>query len=214
MWTLIIFTRWPIAGETKTRLIPVYGTEGAERIHRQLIARTASAASGLSGKANIVTAIADAPRDAAVDSLFARDWPAIAQRGEHLGERMANAITDAFSLHPDTEATVLVGVDCPDYSAALFRDAAMLLEANDIVFAPTEDGGYGLVGMRRSAWESRLRHALFDGIEWGTSQVMTASLARVAALSPLPTTLLMPTIWDVDTPNDAARAVAEGAIEG
>src|SRR6267154_382468 len=36
---LILFTRYPIAGRTKTRLIPALGAEGAAALHRRLVLR-------------------------------------------------------------------------------------------------------------------------------------------------------------------------------
>jgi uncharacterized protein len=217
MWTLVIFTRWPSAGRTKTRLIPEFGADSAAHIHRQLIGRTLSAARKLPATAQVVVAMADAPNDADLSSLIGVDLPCVEQRGEDLGERMANAIDDTFRQYPSAEATVLIGVDCPDYSSDLFISAATALASHTVTFAPTEDGGYGLVGVRRDAWNTELRRAMFEQLDWGTSRVMSESLDRLRRVKLMvdgvtPQVAMLETIWDVDTPADAYRAVRSGAI--
>jgi uncharacterized protein len=215
-WALIIFTRWPEAGRTKTRLIPAYGAAGAAHIHRQLISRTARAARQLVSQTRILVAVADAP-DAANSLLIPEAWPQIAQRGGDLGERMANAFDDTFTRFADCDSAVLIGVDCPDYTSALFERAADSLNAHATVYAPTEDGGYGLVGVRRDVWSLQLRGAMFEHIPWGTANVMQTSLARVNAQALAENrkeafVALLQTLWDVDTPADVVRAIEAGVI--
>jgi uncharacterized protein len=211
-WSLIVFTRWPVAGQTKTRLIPSYGAEGAASIHRQLIARTVAVAQMLPPKTNVVVAIAEAPQGVDTSSVFPATWPRLTQRGVDLGERMAHAIDDAFRLDSAAQSMVLIGVDCPDYSSALLLQAAAALQSNDIVFAPTEDGGYGLVGVQRCRWHLQTRRALFKNIAWGTSSVMRATLDRLKTIAPELTVAMLPTIWDIDTKEDVERAIALGTL--
>ena len=45
--TLIIFTRYPEPGQTKTRLIPALGTEGAANLQKKLTEYTLTEASKL-----------------------------------------------------------------------------------------------------------------------------------------------------------------------
>jgi uncharacterized protein len=217
MWTLVIFTRWPSAGRTKTRLIPEFGAEGAAHIHRQLIARTLAASRMLATTAQVVIAMADAPSHVDPSSLIGVDRPCFEQHGQNLGERMANAIDDTFRQYPSSEATVLIGVDCPNYSSDLFTRAATSLASHAVVFAPTEDGGYGLVGIRRDAWNAELRHVMFEQIQWGTSRVMSESIERLRRVNLIvggatPQVAMLETIWDIDTPIDAYRAIRSGAI--
>ncbi len=206
-FALVIFTRWPEPGRTKTRLIPEFGADGAADIHRQLIDRTFAAARDLTESTQVLVALADAA-SADVSSINASaSWPIIAQHGDDLGERMANAINEAFERCPSAESVVLIGVDCPDYSAALFRDAAAVLNVNDTVFAPAEDGGYGLVGVAHRAWQPALRRALFSGLDWGSSSVMQQTQIRLNAVAPQATLALLPVLWDIDHPADVHRAI-------
>ncbi|TAG05009.1 MAG: glycosyltransferase [Betaproteobacteria bacterium] len=227
-WTLILFTRWPEPGCTKTRLIPAYGATGAVDIHRQLIAHTARAARGLPANVTVLVALADAPARAAtvvlpsshaIESPFEWDasWRVVAQQGDDLGERMAHAIDHAFTVDPSCDAAVLVGVDCPNYSTGLFCRAANALCDADTTFAPTEDGGYGLVGVARRAWQPPLRSAMFDGVAWGSATVMRQTLDQLAAINAqtdhrigAPTMLEM--LWDIDHPADVERAIRLGHL--
>ncbi|MGL5004727.1 MAG: DUF2064 domain-containing protein, partial [Casimicrobium sp.] len=108
MWTLILFTRWPETGRTKTRLIPTYGAEGAAHIHRQMIEHTTRAARELPDDVHIVVALADAPRRATTQALFDSEWHVLTQNGIDLGERMANAIDTTFKQSPGCDRVVLV----------------------------------------------------------------------------------------------------------
>lgn len=215
-WVLVLFTRWPEPGRTKTRLIPQFGADGAARIHRAMIIRTAHAAEGVTPPAEVLVALADAPTSANVTELFGNAWPTVQQSGDDLGERMANAFDAAFLKWPAADRAVLVGVDCPPYSSALFSEAAAALRSHECVFAPTEDGGYGLVGVTRRAWTASMRAAIFSGVEWGTARVMRQTLDRLADISSRETSrstvALLDQIWDIDTPDDVRRAVNEGYV--
>ncbi len=211
-WSLVLFTRWPVAGKTKTRLIPRYGAHGAANIHRQLIARTIATAQALPRATDIVVAVAEAPQETDTTSLFPAHWPILSQHGSDLGERMANAIDDTFLCRQQAQSIVLIGVDCPGYSPELLQDAAACLQTRNVVFAPTEDGGYGLVGVQRRSWNHQTRCALFENIAWGSSAVMQTTLTQLRARTPPLTVAQLSTIWDVDTPVDVERAVAAGAI--
>jgi glycosyltransferase A (GT-A) superfamily protein (DUF2064 family) len=78
------------------------------------------------------------------------------------------------------------------------------LRSHDAVFAPAEDGGYLLVGLRvRQA-------ALFEGIAWGSAGVWPQTISVIERLG-LPTQVLA-TGYDLDRPDDYRRAVAEGLL--
>jgi glycosyltransferase A (GT-A) superfamily protein (DUF2064 family) len=93
---------------------------------------------------------------------------------------------------------ILVGTDCPALRPSDLRRAARLLKRGaDAVFAPAEDGGYPLVGLRRRA------PRLFEGIEWGGAEVMEATRGRLRALGWSWRELR--TLWDVDRMEDYER---------
>jgi glycosyltransferase A (GT-A) superfamily protein (DUF2064 family) len=73
----------------------------------------------------------------------------------------------------------------------------MTNDHTDAVFGPAEDGGYYLVGLRRSV------PAVFQGITWSTPVVLAQTL-RAAAAAGLRVHLLPPW-YDVDTGTDLGR---------
>jgi glycosyltransferase A (GT-A) superfamily protein (DUF2064 family) len=92
---------------------------------------------------------------------------------------------------------VLVGCDCPVLEPDDLLAALAALGEVDAVFAPAEDGGYALVGVRRPcAW-------LFDGPEWGGAQVMASTRALMRARGLRWAELR--TVWDVDGHADYLR---------
>jgi hypothetical protein len=68
------------------------------------------------------------------------------------------------------------------------------LEQNDLVLGPAEDGGYYLIGLRRSIPE------LFRGINWGTAEVLEKTVA-IASYLDLAISYL-PQLPDLDRPED------------
>lgn len=118
-----------------------------------------------------------------------------AQRGRDLGERMQRALERALRRH---RAAIVIGTDCPALGPADLRRAARALRgASDAAIAPAEDGGYGLIGLRKR------RPAVFSGITWGDSRVYAQTAARLEA-SGLRWRAL-PAVWDVDRPQDLER---------
>ena len=114
---------------------------------------------------------------------------------------MAAAFDHAFAAG---RSLVLVGSDCPVLAPHHLRAAAAALATHDAVLAPAEDGGYVLVGL------SRALPAVFEGIEWSTSDVMAATRERLRAAGARWHEL--PPLWDVDRPEDYARLQREGLL--
>jgi glycosyltransferase A (GT-A) superfamily protein (DUF2064 family) len=94
----------------------------------------------------------------------------------------------------------LIGTDCPALTPGDLADAAAALARADVVLVPAEDGGYVLVGLAAP------RPALFEGIAWGTSDVMRRTRERIAAGGWTSRELALR--WDVDRPADLERVAA------
>ena len=192
-----VLAKAPIAGLAKTRLIPALGPQGAARLQRRLTMRAlhTAAAAGL-GPVTLWCA-PDAQH------RFFRALRRVAgvhlerQPEGDLGARMLTAF-DALCPHGPV---LLIGTDCPPLTTGHLRRAAQsLLDGDDAVFLPAEDGGYVLVGLRRPA------AAVFSGMIWSRADVMaeTRVRARAAGLR----WREFETLWDVDVPDDLARMQA------
>jgi len=174
--SVVVFAREPRAGRVKTRLIPLLGAEGAARLHARLVARTVATA-----------------REARLGSV--ERWGMRRQRGADLGACMQHAFQRSLRR---ASRVILIGSDCPVLRARDLRRAARWLAGGaDAVFAPAADGGYALIALRR------VSPRLFEGIDWGGTQVMAQTRARLAALGWRWREL--PEVWDVDRPEDVAR---------
>jgi rSAM/selenodomain-associated transferase 2 len=142
--------------------------------------------------------IAYDPPDAlhAIAQLVPDGVELIAQRGDHLGERLANAVAEVHERHPGP--LLVVGTDTR-LTPAHARAATDELEAGaDAVFGPALDGGYYLIALARPAPQ------LFTDIgpeEWGGPRVLERSL-EAAARAGLATAQLGQE-RDLDTPADA-----------
>jgi rSAM/selenodomain-associated transferase 1 len=194
---LMVFARAPVAGEVKTRLIPLLGAAGAARLHRQLLTRTMAHAL----RATLCPVQLWCAGDVS-HAGFApwREDPRVSlhsQQGNDLGMRMAHAFDEVLARHA---AGVIIGTDCPELQIDDLRAALQALQAgNDAVLGPAEDGGYFLIGLRRPL------PSLFSDMPWGTHEVLAATRARLRAAGHRWHEL--PTRRDVDRPADYARLV-------
>ena len=172
----------------KTRLIPRLGAAGAARLHARLIRRAVDVA--LNARCGPVELHATAPH-----AFFRTLGIKIhRQRGRDLGERMHHALREALQRH---RAVIIVGADVPALTPADLRRAQRLLRGTDVVLAPAEDGGYGLIGARR------ISAGIFDNVEWGSARVLEQTVRNLSRAG-LGYRLLR-TVWDVDRPEDLDR---------
>ena len=192
--TLIVFTRYPTPGETKTRLIPALGAEGAATLQRQMTEHTLKTAQ---------TLVEEAP-NTQVDIRFSgsskrqmqqwlgHQWTYNAQGKGDLGDRLVRAFQSAFEQ--GAESAIAIGIDCPGITSPLLHTALRELHTHDLVLGPATDGGYYLIGL------SKVTPGLFQSIEWGTDRVLQQTLTHASRLN-LKTTQLAP-LADVDRPAD------------
>lgn len=145
---VILFTRVPIPGRTKTRLMPFLSGEACAALHRELI-RSVCGACRDSG-ADVLVCYTPEDQADILKNFIGGGWAAFfPQRGKGLGERMSLAFTESFRL--GYEKVLLVGTDIPGLSAEILMEAFASLESYDAVVHPTVDGGYYLIGLKGPA---------------------------------------------------------------
>ena len=195
---LIVFTRFPEPGKTKTRLIPALGAEGAARLQRQMTEHIMATAANVRSRPDLSIEVYHAGGNTeSMQKWLGTRFRYRRQRPGDLGRRMAGAFKEAFQ--DANRAAVIVGSDVPGISANTIRQAFEMLQEHDLVLGPARDGGYYLIGMQHTiASETYTR--LFDGINWGTASVLAQTL-QMAGDSGLRFTLLEP-LDDVDRPAD------------
>jgi len=191
---LIIFTRYPKPGETKTRLVPVLGEQGAAELHRRMAERIVEAGGALKRFRPVSLEIRyHGGTESEMSQWLGPDHLYKLQGDGDLGERMFSALDEAFAA--GSERVVLIGTDIPRLNREILQKALQELRSHDLVLGPATDGGYYLIGLSR-----RPDRALFTDVTWGTQTVLESTLAVARKLG-LSTGLVDP-LSDVDRPDD------------
>jgi rSAM/selenodomain-associated transferase 2/rSAM/selenodomain-associated transferase 1 len=189
---LIVFTRYPVPGKTKTRLIPALGPEGAADLQRQMTEHTLQSAAMVAGADCAVEVRYTGTSEAEMADWLGTDWAYAPQDQGDLGARMAGAFGAARAEGCDR--TLIIGIDCPGIGPTLLRRTFALLTEHDLVLGPATDGGYYLIGLSCEAPE------LFEGVDWGSETVLARTL-EIAAAQGL-TMAQLPPLNDVDYGKD------------
>ncbi len=193
---LIIFAKQPLPGLVKTRLTPPLSPDQATELYRCMLGDTLAKVAELPATDRLLM-YEEQLGAAAYFQQTAAGCRLYPQRGDDLGDRMANAFGLAFA--DGYQAAVIIGTDSPDLPLSFIEAAFRELEQSsvDAVYGPSEDGGYYLLGLKRVYAE------LFRDIPWSSDGVLEKSLAR-AERAGIRTTLL-PSWYDVDTAADLQR---------
>lgn len=195
---LIIFTRYPDPGTTKTRLIPLLGAEGAADLQRKMTEHTLSCVKRLTTSHKLSVEIRyEGGDENLMQNWLGPDFDYRSQGRGDLGLRMKHSFKDAFRSR--ATAAILIGTDIPDITHITIQKAFDTLKQKDMVLGPAKDGGYYLIGLRRESLSSAIPH-IFNGIEWGTGNVLNAT-TRIARRLKLRYSLLE-FLEDVDRPED------------
>ena len=158
---IILFTRVPKEGTTKTRLYNFVQPKQAVEIQIKLLKKNYNLLSSLNKE---VYLFHDGSKqdDGYMNSIISVD-KFFYQRGENLGDKMYNAIEDVIE---DGDKVILLGSDIANLSKSIIDNAFKKLETSDIVINPSEDGGYFLIGMKKPIKE------VFDLPSYGDNTVL------------------------------------------
>lgn len=184
---VVVFGREPIPGEVKSRLAAGIGAEAAARVYAAILEHTLEVARN-SG-ARVVLSLAEVP-----SGSWARDVGAVVeiQRGKDLGDRMDDAFVRRFA--EGEGRVVMVGSDCPWFTATHVAIASAKLGGADAVLGPAADGGYWLVAQRPPGL------AMFARIPWSSPETLEETRKRISALGG--TWFELEELVDIDTVED------------
>lgn len=189
---VVLMAKAPAAGRVKTRLCPPLDPGESAALYACMLGDMADEVSSVSRVRKYL--FLDPPES----TVFLRGEPFRAferfpQRGRDLGDRMRGAAATAFRR--GARRVVIVGADCPSLSAGTVRRAFRELSTGaSVVFGPSADGGYYLIGL--SSPDDRL----FRGFRWSTAEVLRNAAAR-CRIDSAPFSFLPPG-RDVDTWED------------
>ena len=191
---LVIFLKEPRPGRVKTRLALDIGSVRAAHWHRRQCLAIIRRMSSCPHWQLILAVSPD------IEGIQSRVWPSslprIGQGRGGLGDRMARVMR---SLPPGPAA--IIGSDIPGASPALVERAFRQLGRYQAVFGPSPDGGYWLVGLKRTR---AVPPALFRSVRWSTEHTLQDSIESLGRCK----VALADVLQDVDTIQDLH--VAEG----
>lgn len=190
-----VFARAPIPGQTKTRLIPALGPEGAAALATQMLRHALQVAVQAELGPVTLWAAGDAQHPLLLELAQEAGVVVRAQVDGDLGARMWQALASMQSV--SCPHAMVIGSDVPALQAPHLQSAARALSANDVAVLPADDGGYVLVACQASP------KAPFQGVDWGSERVLeqTRERCRTAGLRLWEGEVL----WDVDRPEDLQR---------
>lgn len=116
------------------------------------------------------------------------------QVGNTFGERFTNAIQTVFNKGFDKVITI--GNDSPQLKVSHILEAEQQLNNNKFVLGPSTDGGFYLMGMKKSQFNA----PLFQKLAWQTT-LLSKQLLRLVTTTNV-SVFRLETLFDIDTVRD------------
>lgn len=193
MNALILMTRVPVQGRTKTRLMKILSGEECVKLHESFLLDIFNVFEFIKDDIDIFLTFTPEHSFSLMEDIVPDYIKCFPQQGKDLGERMLNGFIHLFNKGY-TKVT-LMGSDIPDIQPEDIKISFEALEKSDIVLGPTIDGGYYLIGMKKAYGD------IFDDkLKWGNKSVLegTIDIANSLGLKIDFTSKLM----DIDTKED------------
>ena len=185
--TLVVMVKEPRPGRVKTRLGRDIGMTTSARWFRHQVKALLRRVQ--SPKWDVVLAVAPD-----VAGMTSRVWPEhlcrIPQGRGDLGARMARILR---FMPPGP--VCIIGADIPGITSAKIEQAFAALGAHEAVFGPADDGGYWLIGMKRTGG---VPIDVLTGVRWSTEDALADSARSLGNMR----IAHVATLRDVDTLSD------------
>ena len=190
-----VFARAPIPGQTKTRLIPALGPEGAADLATRMLRHALRVAVQANLGPVTLWAAGDAQHPLLLELAEEAGVQVRPQIDGDLGARMHQALLAMQSA--SCPQAMVIGSDVPALQTQHLQSAAQALRENDVAVLPADDGGYVLIACKQTP------AAPFQDVAWGSERVMQQTRERCHAAG-----LCLwegEVLWDVDRPEDLLR---------
>jgi len=170
---LICFCKHPVAGLVKSRLAKNIGEAAAADVYLTLLEHTLLNAQQTNLKV-LLYCHPDIHHPTLQSYVDKFNVTLLKQIDGDLGAKMHHAMQQ----HIEKDANVvLIGTDCLELDANYILQAFHCLNTDsDIVLAPTEDGGYSLIGA------NKIDQAVFQDISWSTDSVLDKTTFNINKL--------------------------------
>ena len=187
-----VFSKAPIKGEVKTRLISELGEQGACELYKSLLSGTLKTVSESRLSDVRLYCYPDIEHEYFHQCAIQFPLKLCQQRGVDLGQRMYAAMERESKHYPQV---IIIGSDCPWIRAEDIQLAQeKLASGTEVVLGPAQDGGYYLVAA------SKADSGLFRNISWGSSLVLGETRAYLQEHDV--SWYELPEYSDIDRPED------------
>jgi rSAM/selenodomain-associated transferase 1 len=194
---VLFFTKWPQAGQVKTRLGADIGTTQGTQLYTYFVEDLAEQLHQT--QSETICCYHPVDREDAFQAWLGPQFHYHAQPSAGLGERMEHAFGHAYDRGFDR--VIVIGSDSPDLPASLLDLALESLRSHDAVIGPADDGGYYLIGFGRD----HFRPSVFRNIEWSTESVFSQTMSHLHQIGVH--TKVLAQRQDVDTGTDLLQLV-------
>ena len=176
----MIMAKWPRFGSCKTRLSKDIGKNNALRIQNKMLHHTLSVSNYLKEKkiAEISIAITGIGYNSSrrwCNGLGINNF--CSQGNGCLGEKMKRQIFKSERyLRPHRKKNIIfIGTDLPDLCHLDIVKTITKLEKKDIIFGPSNDGGYWLIAFSKRII-SKNNYLPFINIRWSSNDVLKRTI--------------------------------------
>ena len=194
---VILFTRIPVAGKTKTRLMPKLTGEDCVLLHRAFLLDIYAVLLNANSDCDVAIFYEPCGDMRELVALLPNAVLYHCQNGDGLGEKMNNAIKSMHGL--GYKKCLLIGSDIPLLKTETIIKAFESLNSFDVVLGPSNDGGYYMIGTKEPCAK------LFSLDKYGISSVLDKTIK--AAASAGKSCFLGPRTLDVDEPEDLCELI-------
>lgn len=186
-----VFSKLPLKGYVKTRLIPQLGEDCATRIHQYLLNSVLDKVQSQAIHYQLWLAQQQAS-DLKNHAYQQLDFKV--QQGNGLGERMGWAIQQGLA---NAHKVMLMGTDCLDFKVTHISEMMNALDQHDIAFIPTKDGGFIAIACR--VFDAQI----FAQARFGTEHALQDVLNNIKRLSL--SVYFTQAVSDIDTYDDVKQ---------
>ncbi len=177
--------KWPGFGRGKSRLSINIGKHNALSIQKNMLRHTISVSKFLEREGHLDILLATS----GIGFKSSQRWCkklglknfSLQGRGS-LGEKMRRQIliNNRYILNNDKKDYLIIGTDLPDLCHLDLLEAISKIKKNDIIFGPSEDGGYWLLGLSKDVISKKI-FSPFINIKWSRKDVLQKTLDNLSA---------------------------------
>lgn len=190
---IIVMAKVPRAGQVKTRLRPFLTDEQCASLAICFLKDTV--ANAVKAAPKVVVAFSPPEDRKLIESFLTNEIILIEQQGNDLGERLESAIESAENL--GSSPIITIGTDSPTLPLKTLTAAVESFRESEIgaVLGATKDGGYYLIGLRKSIPE------IFENVSWSSANVYRETIEKAKNVG-IENLIELPVWHDIDVPAD------------